>query len=218
MAPKQSSQKQTNKSPSPTSSRESSLESSPQSIKKSKKTTPTKKLLKKKHKPKALREIAKLRSSHNLLIPKLSFARLVRQICEDCFPDFALRWQSTALEAIQEATEAYLVHLFEDGYFSIFINFLEIFAHNIVNVSPLCQKTFNWLVGLEDFRNRCTIKHLVLLFQLFIHFHSVGFNFFFHDSFQRDSIIFQQFGQIFSINTSIVDLLEQIRCYFDEIA
>jgi histone H3/H4 len=27
-----------------------------------------------------------------------------------------LRWQSTALQAIQEAAEAYLVHLFEDTY------------------------------------------------------------------------------------------------------
>jgi histone H3-like centromeric protein A len=29
-----------------------------------------------------------------------------------------LRWQSTALQAIQEAAEAYLVHLFEDTYIS----------------------------------------------------------------------------------------------------
>jgi hypothetical protein len=27
-----------------------------------------------------------------------------------------LRWQSSALLALQEATEAYLVHLFEDAY------------------------------------------------------------------------------------------------------
>jgi histone H3-like centromeric protein A len=27
-----------------------------------------------------------------------------------------LRWQSSALQAIQEASEAYLVHLFEDTY------------------------------------------------------------------------------------------------------
>ena len=27
-----------------------------------------------------------------------------------------LRWQAEALEALQEAAEAYLTHLFEDGY------------------------------------------------------------------------------------------------------
>jgi histone H3/histone H3-like centromeric protein A len=31
-------------------------------------------------------------------------------------PGADLRWQSTALMALQEATEAYLVHLFEDAY------------------------------------------------------------------------------------------------------
>jgi histone H3-like centromeric protein A len=30
--------------------------------------------------------------------------------------NFTMRWQSTALLALQEATEAYLVHLFEDAY------------------------------------------------------------------------------------------------------
>lgn len=31
-------------------------------------------------------------------------------------PGADLRWQSSALMALQEATEAYLVHLFEDAY------------------------------------------------------------------------------------------------------
>jgi histone H3-like centromeric protein A len=31
------------------------------------------------------------------------------------FDDSNLRWQSSALLALQEATEAYLVHLFEDA-------------------------------------------------------------------------------------------------------
>lgn len=29
---------------------------------------------------------------------------------------YDLRWQSSAIQALQEATEAYLVHLFEDAY------------------------------------------------------------------------------------------------------
>lgn len=70
-----------------------------------------------KYKPgsKALKEIQRFQRTTHLLIPKLSFARVVRTICLDCFPDFELRWQPQALMAIQEATEAYLVHLFEDG-------------------------------------------------------------------------------------------------------
>ena len=32
------------------------------------------------------------------------------------YGDSGLRWQSSAILALQEATEAYLVHLFEDTY------------------------------------------------------------------------------------------------------
>jgi hypothetical protein len=32
------------------------------------------------------------------------------------YGDTGLRWQSSAILALQEATEAYLVHLFEDAY------------------------------------------------------------------------------------------------------
>lgn len=31
------------------------------------------------------------------------------------YGDMGLRWQSSAILALQEATEAYLVHLFEDA-------------------------------------------------------------------------------------------------------
>jgi hypothetical protein len=34
--------------------------------------------------------------------------------------DVALRWQSSALQALQEAAEAFLVHLFEDAYVQSF--------------------------------------------------------------------------------------------------
>ncbi len=33
----------------------------------------------------------------------------------DGYGDSGLRWQTSALLALQEATEAYLVHLFEDA-------------------------------------------------------------------------------------------------------
>jgi histone H3 len=60
----------------------------------------------------ALMEIRKYQKSINLLIPKLPFSRLVREIGASFRND--LRWQSTAILALGEATEAYLVSLFED--------------------------------------------------------------------------------------------------------
>ncbi|GME71825.1 unnamed protein product [[Candida] boidinii] len=63
----------------------------------------------------ALREIRKYQKSTDLLIRKLPFARLVREIVQDIFGiTSAYRWQSVAIMALQEAVEAYLVHLFED--------------------------------------------------------------------------------------------------------
>jgi histone H3 len=80
----------------------------------------------------ALREIRKYQKSTELLIRKLPFQRLVREIAQDFKSD--LRFQSTAILALQEvrfvviflpctctyfcfsfqASEAYLVGLFED--------------------------------------------------------------------------------------------------------
>jgi histone H3 len=60
----------------------------------------------------ALREIRKYQKSTELLIRKLPFQRLVREIAQDFKPD--LRFQSFAVLALQEASEAYLIGLFED--------------------------------------------------------------------------------------------------------
>ena len=57
----------------------------------------------------ALKEIQK---STELLIRKLPFQRLVRQIAQDFKTD--LRFQSSAVLALQEAAEEYLVGLFRD--------------------------------------------------------------------------------------------------------
>ena len=70
----------------------------------------------------ALREIRlyqKGKHATELLIRKLPFQRLVRELANDMvsmgkFPN-GIRWQSTAVIALQEALEAYLVHLFEDS-------------------------------------------------------------------------------------------------------
>lgn len=60
----------------------------------------------------ALREIRKYQKSTELLIRKLPFARLVREIAQDYMRD--PRFQTSAVAALQEAAEDYLVHLFED--------------------------------------------------------------------------------------------------------
>ncbi|XP_065078901.1 histone H3-like [Ochlerotatus camptorhynchus] len=59
-----------------------------------------------------LREIRRYQKSTELLIRKLPFQRLVREIAQDFKTD--LRFQSSAVMALQEASEAYLVGLFED--------------------------------------------------------------------------------------------------------
>src|SRR3954466_1965464 len=55
----------------------------------------------------ALREIRRYQKSHDLLLRKLPFQRLVRTIAADFRND--VRFQSTAILALQEAAEAYLV-------------------------------------------------------------------------------------------------------------
>jgi len=60
----------------------------------------------------ALREIRRYQKSTGLLIRKAPFQRLVREIAQNFKTD--LRFQSHAIMALQEASECYLVHLFED--------------------------------------------------------------------------------------------------------
>ncbi|EFO91806.1 hypothetical protein GCK72_022030 [Caenorhabditis remanei] len=60
----------------------------------------------------ALREIRRYQKSTELLLRKLPFQRLVREISQDFKTD--LRFQSAAIGALQEASESYLVGLFED--------------------------------------------------------------------------------------------------------
>ena len=60
----------------------------------------------------ALRQIRKYQKTTELLVPKMPFKRLVREITQDFKTD--LRYQSTAILALQEASEAYIVGLMED--------------------------------------------------------------------------------------------------------
>ena len=61
----------------------------------------------------ALREIRRYQKSTELLMRKLPFQRLVREIASESQND--LRFQASAIAALQEATEAYMVSLFEDS-------------------------------------------------------------------------------------------------------
>lgn len=63
---------------------------------------------------KALKEIRAYQSSTDLLLRRLPFARLVRELQLEITNE-AYRWQGTAILALQEAAEAHLVSLFEDS-------------------------------------------------------------------------------------------------------
>ncbi|XP_058140958.1 histone H3-like centromeric protein A, partial [Dasypus novemcinctus] len=63
-----------------------------------------------------LKEIKKLQKSTDLLIRKRPFGLLVREIRAKFTRGVDFSWQSQALLALQEAAEAFLVHLLEDAY------------------------------------------------------------------------------------------------------
>ncbi len=65
----------------------------------------------KKKVPRALSQIKKMQKSTNLLIPKKSFGRLVREIAQELGDD--LRFQEDAILALQEAAEAHLIEVFK---------------------------------------------------------------------------------------------------------
>lgn len=61
----------------------------------------------------ALRQIREFQKTTELLIRKLPFQRLVREITQNINTD--LRFQSAAMEALQEASEAYLISMLENS-------------------------------------------------------------------------------------------------------
>ena len=63
----------------------------------------------------ALREIRRYQKSTELLIRKLPFQRLVREIAQEFKTQ--MKFQAAAIGALQEAAESYLVGLFEDTNF-----------------------------------------------------------------------------------------------------
>ena len=97
---------------------------------------------------KALVEIRKYQKSTELLTKKLPFQRLVREIAEAATP--GMRFQSTAILALQEASEAYLVGLFEDtNLCAVHAKRVTIMAdqsmsfHQTINVPPDLSLSFH---------------------------------------------------------------------------
>jgi len=63
----------------------------------------------------ALREIRRYQASTNYLINRAPFQRLVRQICQDLNHTKEMRFQASAINAIQSAAEDHLIKVFEDS-------------------------------------------------------------------------------------------------------
>ena len=61
----------------------------------------------------ALRQIRRYQKTTELLIRKLPFNRLVREVADEFKKE--LHFRAEAIQACQEASEAYLVHLFDDS-------------------------------------------------------------------------------------------------------
>lgn len=64
----------------------------------------------------ALNKILKFQRNVDLLMPKLSFQRVVREITRDITQE-DFRFQASALYALQEAAEAHLVRMFEGKFY-----------------------------------------------------------------------------------------------------
>lgn len=62
----------------------------------------------------ALREIRAMQKEYRMLLPKTSFARLVKEVLDEIAAGKGYRVQAQILQALQEAAEAYIVALFED--------------------------------------------------------------------------------------------------------
>ncbi len=62
-----------------------------------------------------LQEIRRYQKSTELLIQRLPFQRLVREITQEVTGSGTVRWQCAAIGALQEAAESYLVGMFENA-------------------------------------------------------------------------------------------------------
>jgi len=96
----------------------------------------------------ALREIRKYQKTTDLLIRRAPFQRLCREIMQEMEKD--IRYQSTAVLALQEASEAYLVGLFEDSHLcAIYANRVTLMPKDMSQLSSLLRRSLFSVVKFE---------------------------------------------------------------------
>jgi len=92
----------------------------------------------------AQRQLRRPIENRHFAIPKASFQRLVREITHQIKPDADFRFQSQAIAALQEVTEAFLVDLFSDT--------TQLAAHaNRITVMPKDLRLACKLRKIEDY-------------------------------------------------------------------
>ena len=102
----------------------------------------------------ALREIRRYQRSTETLIKKAPFQRLVREVAGTVAPTKDYRFQSTAILALQEASEAYLVGLFEDtNLCAIHAQRVTIMPKDVQLARRLRGETQAIICSGSDFRN-----------------------------------------------------------------
>ncbi|CAO2614481.1 Histone H3.3, partial [Lemmus lemmus] len=108
----------------------------------------------------ALREIRRYQKSTQLGIRKLPFQRLVREIAQDFKTE--LRFQSAAIGALKEASEAYRTDLFDGATCVLSMPNVNNYAKRYPAITP-----HMWRTGLRIYYER---KHFILKKMFFLFF------------------------------------------------
>ena len=107
----------------------------------------------------ALREIRRYQTSTENLIKCTPFQKLIREISQEyriCpdgpgTPSLQVRFQSTAIAALQEAAENYIVGLFEDfNLLAIHARQVTIMPRDIQLALRICGNHHRWCISSED--------------------------------------------------------------------
>ena len=107
----------------------------------------------------ALREICRYQQSTKSLIRKTPFNKLIKEISQEyriCpegpeTPSVQVRFQSTALAALQEATENFLVGLFEDvNLLAVHAKRVTVMPHDIRLALIIQGDQSHWRITPED--------------------------------------------------------------------